>query len=224
MIQAQERKRKLILENTNITETQRAEMLQRLDEKHAQERLEFETKINQERLGNAELLFTNLANTAKGFGGEQSKTYKTLFALSKTFSIAQATLGMSTGIAKALELGWPAGIAAGLQVAATGAGILATISGTNFSGAYDKGGMIPAGSVGIVGERGPEFVRGPAVVTGRQDTKAIMDRQSQQAVQNVRVVNVYDSSHVRDYLASAEGERVIMNQVQRNRNTNRRAS
>ena len=39
---------------------------------------------------------------------------------------------------------------------------------------FDRGGRIPAGGWGIVGERGPEIVRGPANVTGRQDTAQMM--------------------------------------------------
>lgn len=39
---------------------------------------------------------------------------------------------------------------------------------------FDKGGYIGAGQVGIVGEYGPELVRGPATVTGREDTAALM--------------------------------------------------
>jgi len=35
---------------------------------------------------------------------------------------------------------------------------------------FDKGGTIPTGGFGIVGERGPEIVRGPANVTSRVDT------------------------------------------------------
>lgn len=35
---------------------------------------------------------------------------------------------------------------------------------------FDEGGHIPSGGVGIVGERGPEIVRGPANVTSRKDT------------------------------------------------------
>jgi tape measure domain-containing protein len=46
--------------------------------------------------------------------------------------------------------------------------------GSLFAGFFDQGGMIPAGQVGIVGERGPEFVRGPAVVTSRADTARAM--------------------------------------------------
>ena len=44
---------------------------------------------------------------------------------------------------------------------------------SSFAGLFDEGGRIPAGQVGIVGERGPELVRGPANVTGREDTAAL---------------------------------------------------
>lgn len=45
---------------------------------------------------------------------------------------------------------------------------------SSFAGLFDQGGRIPAGQVGIVGERGPELVRGPANVTGRQETAAML--------------------------------------------------
>ena len=44
---------------------------------------------------------------------------------------------------------------------------------SSFAGLFDQGGRIPAGQVGIVGERGPELVRGPANVTGREETAAM---------------------------------------------------
>jgi len=42
--------------------------------------------------------------------------------------------------------------------------------GNTFAGAFDGGGNIPAGQWGVVGEIGPEIVRGPAMVTSREDT------------------------------------------------------
>lgn len=45
---------------------------------------------------------------------------------------------------------------------------------SSFAGLFDQGGRIPAGQVGIVGERGPEIVRGPANVTGREETASMM--------------------------------------------------
>ncbi len=64
-------------------------------------------------------------------------------------------------------LGGPTNSASGWASAATG------ILGL-FSGFFDTGGSIPAGRWGIVGERGPEMVRGPASVTGRRETADAM--------------------------------------------------
>ncbi len=46
--------------------------------------------------------------------------------------------------------------------------------GNLFAGFFDSGGNIPRGQFGIVGERGPELVQGPAQVTSRKDTAAMM--------------------------------------------------
>lgn len=43
-----------------------------------------------------------------------------------------------------------------------------------FAGLFDGGGKIPGGQFGIVGERGPEIVTGPAQVTSRRDTAQMM--------------------------------------------------
>lgn len=42
---------------------------------------------------------------------------------------------------------------------------------SKFAGMFDGGGNIPSGQFGVVGEKGPEIVRGPVNVTGREDTK-----------------------------------------------------
>jgi hypothetical protein len=60
----------------------------------------------------------------------------------------------------------------GLQGLFPGSGFVGGI-GKSF-GFFDHGGTIPAGGVGIVGERGPEIVRGPATVTSRTDTGQIL--------------------------------------------------
>lgn len=41
---------------------------------------------------------------------------------------------------------------------------------TSFAGFFDNGGNIASGKFGVVGEKGPEIVRGPVNVTGREDT------------------------------------------------------
>ena len=42
----------------------------------------------------------------------------------------------------------------------------------------DSGGTLSSGQKGIVGEQGPEIISGPASVTGRQDTKNLIDGQN----------------------------------------------
>lgn len=220
--QSYERKKTLILESEAVTEMERQDLLRRLQEQFATEQQQIETRRIQTQLGAYQTLFDGLSGLAKSYAGEQSKAYRVLFAVSKAFSVAQAAMSIATGLAKAQELGFPANLAEMARVAATGASILAQINSANFSGAYDEGGRIPAGKIGLVGEYGPEFVRGPANVTSRKDTAKMLEggagpAQSAPAPQvNVRNINVLDPSLVGDYLATDAGEQLIMNVVQRN--------
>lgn len=219
--QSYERKKQLILESEAVTETERQDLLRRLQQQFTDEQAAMETQRIQTQLQGAATLFDGLAGLAKGYAGEQSKAYRVLFAVSKAFSVAQAAMSISTGLAKAQELGFPANLAEMARVAATGASIVSQINGSQFSGAYDQGGQIPAGKIGIVGEYGPELVRGPASVRGRElSSRTYPDGGGQPvaapAQVNVRNINVLDPSLVGDYLGTDEGEKLIMNVVQRN--------
>lgn len=221
ILQSYERRKQAILESTAITETERLDLMKRLEEQYSNEMAAMEQKRIQTQLASASALFDGLAGLAKAYGGEQSKAYRALFAVSKAFSVAQAAMSIATGLAKAQELGWPANLAEMARVGATGAGILAQINGANFSGAYDKGGNIPAGKIGLVGEYGPELIEGPAKVTSRAETAKMLKGGGEAApaappVVNVRNINVLDPAVVGDYLGSDEGEQLIMNVVQRN--------
>lgn len=66
-----------------------------------------------------------------------------------------------------------------------GTGQLVSGLGSLFAGFFDAGGNIPSGKFGIVGERGPEIVSGPATVTGRIETSRVMGAGSgQQMITN----------------------------------------
>ena len=82
-----------------------------------------------------------------------------------------------------------------------------------FVGGLDGGGTIPSGSFAVVGETGPEIVQGPAQVTSRKDTAAMM----QQPAQNIRIINTVQSAE--DFIGSDSGERLIMNVIGRNKTT-----
>ncbi|AIM40631.1 putative tail tape measure protein [Vibrio phage VpKK5] len=173
-------------------------------------------------------LFDGLADLSKTFAGEQSALYKVMFAASKAFAIADAIMKIQQGIAGAAALPFPANLPAMATVASATAGIVSTIAGVQYTGMYDKGGNIPAGGVGIVGEYGPELVRGPANVTGREDTSDLLrqlvanQQASPQAVNpqtNIRIINSIDPEVMGEYLGSTAGEKVIMNVLKRNTRT-----
>jgi len=221
ILQSYERRKAQILESTAVTETERLELMKRLEEQYSNEMAALEQKRLQAQLASASALFDGLAGLAKSYAGEQSQAYRALFAISKAFSVTQAAMSIATGLAKAQELGFPANLAEMARVAATGAGIIAQINGANFAGAYDKGGNIPAGKIGLVGEYGPELIEGPAKVTSRAETAKMLKGGGEVApaappVVNVRNINVLDPAVVGDYLGSDEGEQLIMNIVQRN--------
>jgi hypothetical protein len=175
------------------------------DKKYAREREEYLNSQYTLAAGSAEQTFASLAEISKRWGGEQSAIYAGMFAMSKSFANAQAGISIATGLAKAQELGWPANLAEYVRVAATGAQILATIAGTNYSGSYDKGGFIPAGRWGIAGERGPEIVQGPAQVTSRRETAQMLGGQQ------IQIVNAPDMASARQFFRSSAGKKMVAN-------------
>lgn len=222
--QSYERKKQDILESTVVTAEERQALMSRLEEQFAAEQAEMEMQRIQSQLDMGEQLFSGLAGLAKAYGGEQSKAYRALFAVSKAFSVAQAAMSIATGLAKAQELGFPANLAEMARVAATGAGILSQINGAQFSGAYDKGGNIPAGKIGLVGEYGPELIEGPAKVTSRAQTSKMLKEGGTTAPAtapqvNQKIVNVLDPSLIGDYLATDDGEELVMNIIQKNKSS-----
>ncbi|MEI9715971.1 phage tail tape measure protein [Moellerella wisconsensis] len=60
-----------------------------------------------------------------------------------------------------------------LRLAAQPGPASASIAGNALAGMFDNGGYIPRGQFGIVGERGPEIINGPAKVTSRKQTAAL---------------------------------------------------
>ncbi len=72
--------------------------------------------------------------------------------------------------------------------------------GSLFAGLFANGGHIPGGKFGIVGERGPELVRGPASVIGTSETAAMMNGGGiTQVTYNISAV---DSRSFKDLVAS----------------------
>lgn len=100
----------------------------------------------------------SLVDIAKNLAGEQSGIYKAMFAASKAFAIADATVKIAQGIANAAAQPWPVNLAAIAQVIAATASIISNIRSVTlaFDGERATGGMVQAGKAYLVGERGPE--------------------------------------------------------------------
>ena len=66
-----------------------------------------------------------------------------------------------------------AGTAQAAAMKTMGYASAAVIAAQGFAGMFDNGGSIGSGQWGIVGENGPEIVKGPANVTSRKKTAAM---------------------------------------------------
>lgn len=227
-------RRELILANTALTEEQRTE----LEEELTKQRNERLAALEQQRMAtifsSSAQLFDGLAGLAKQFAGEQSTTFKLLFAASKAFAVAEAVVKIQQGIANAASLPFPANLPAMASVISATAGIVSTIQGTNYNaGAFDNGGTIPQGKIGLVGEFGPELVEGPANVRSRRETADMFREAGQQnpdqaaapnMQNNIRIVNNVDPAVFEDFLGSTAGEELIMNTIRNNPETVRAVS
>jgi len=109
-------------------------------------------------LQSAEGMFGSLSSIMSAWAGEASGIYKTMFAMSKAFAIADATVKIYQGIANAASLPFPANLAAMAQVAAATASIVQSIMSVRlaFEG-REEGGPVEKGKAYIVGEAGPEL-------------------------------------------------------------------
>ena len=121
---------------------------------------------------------------------ESSGAYKALFAVEKSFALASAMVNGMAAIGKGMSTAktWYEWAAVYAQAIAMVGNIVSTISSVSM---HDKGGTIPAGQYGIVGEIGPELVRGPASVTSRKDTADLL---SQRGESNIVVNLIEDAS------------------------------
>ena len=137
-----------------------------------------------------------------------SSSYKALFAVEKAFAVASATAQAFAAWMKAIgtSSNWYEAIANYAQAIALTTNILTKLRNVEM---HDKGGRIPSGQVGIVGEFGPELVTGPANVTSRRET-AEMAR-SAMAGTNVQVNLYEDTSRAGqvEQRQGTDGEQVI---------------
>lgn len=223
LVEKYQQMHEFIMSSTAYTEQEKNALIERLQDEHNNKMRNKQIDMLLTFTGTAGNMVGAFANLAKNMAGESSKAYRALFALSKGFAIADASMKVYQAIANAaVAKPWPANIAEMAAVAAAVGGLVNQIASVSYSGAYDEGGHIPAGKWGIAGEFGPEIINGPANVTSRKDTMDLLSKANEPAPNTemkVRVINAFDSAIVGDYLGSDEGEKIIMNVIKRNDTT-----
>lgn len=198
------------------------------------------------QLASAEAIWGSMTSIFEQGLGKQSALYKAAFATEKAVAIARSIVAISTGIAQASSLPFPANLGAMATVAAQTASIVANIRAVTL--AFKDGGYVqgPGGprsdSVNARLSNGEFVVNAQATAENRALLEAINNGQQVRAAQaatqaeatqmsgggapvmingqpvqlNLRNVNVLDPAIVGDYLQSPEGEETWVNMMQRN--------
>lgn len=115
-----------------------------IERQHQAALAQLQSAQTQVLLTGASATFGQLADIARTFGGEQSATYRALFALSKAFAIAQAAIALAQNVAEASKVGFPQNIpliAGAIAQGATIAGLIAQAT-FNGGGGYATGGHV----------------------------------------------------------------------------------
>lgn len=183
-----ERRKQIILDATGTTEEAKLKMLDDAQKRYADSMKEHNRQQNQVYLDAASNFFGDLSSLS-------SIESEKMFKISQGAAIANATISMYQSAVNAYASGamispylGPVFAAAAL---AAGAANIASIKSQTYSGAYEHGGMIPGGKVGLVGEAGPEFVKGPAVVTS---ARATADRSAGRTSGSYPTVNIINNA------------------------------
>ncbi|CAM3536757.1 hypothetical protein VA7868_03922 [Vibrio aerogenes CECT 7868] len=141
-----------------------------LTEQRESQKAQIESQYQQTRLQSATDFFNNIAALAVTSGGKQSKIAKAAAVAQATMKTYESATGAYAALAGIPYVGPALGAAAAAAAVAAGMANIQAIRSANFSGAYDHGGHIPSGKIGLVGEYGPELIAGPASVTSRRTT------------------------------------------------------
>lgn len=182
-----ERRKSMILDATRDTEEQRLDELEKYGERAIQARELYAQRERDAMLAGYSDLFGGLAELAAA-GGEEN------FRAVQALSIAQATVKMYESAVSAYAQGAAISPFLGPVFAtgalAAGAANIAAIKAQE-PRAYAHGGFIGAGSVGLVGEAGPEIVKGPAFVTSANQTRHALNSESAEPLNvSVNVTNL----------------------------------
>ena len=138
-----------------------------------QQRNDVMTANNAMLLGATGDLFGGLADILKNAQGEQSSIYKTMFAASKAFAIAQASVLLWQNVSKAMAIGFPQNIPFIAGALAQGTSILTSLSSVAATG-FATGGLVTGPGTGQSDSINARLSNGEYVMT-RQATSRYRD-------------------------------------------------
>ena len=101
----------------------------------------YQVSAMQLQLSYGESITGSMADMFKSMGGEQSKGYKVMYAISRGFAASQAAVSLVTNIAKASEIGFPQNIPMIAGAIGQGAMIVSMLSGLKEPQGYATGGL-----------------------------------------------------------------------------------
>jgi len=203
-----------------VSEAEYLQALQKLRDDYEKERAktratknEFITKDDEENIKQFTDAMGDLSDAFQSLTtgmSESSAAYKALFAIQKGFAVASATANAIVAWTKALSTSatWYESLANYANAVALTANIIGQLKSLTM---HDKGGRIPAGQLGIVGEYGPELIQGPVDVTSRKRT-AELARQAAGGTAGAVTVNLYENAERAGQVEqqdNTDGERII---------------
>ena len=147
----------------NVQQFEEAKAL--IEDQYRKRKEDLDLQAATTQLHTAATLFDGIAGIIEAAGAKNSAAYRTIFAISKTFQIAESMLHLHAAVMKAMNdptAVTPAQKFANMAaVASQGASVLSQLTSVTLSGARANGGPVGGGRAYLVGERGPEiFVPG----------------------------------------------------------------
>ncbi len=176
------RRQQIILENTQAGSDQQTELVLRLANERDSKLKEISDREDardasqrRNRIQQTGQMFANLATLSDSSNKKLSQIGKTAAIADATVRTYQAATGAYAALAAIPIVGPALGAAAATAAILAG---LANVAKMKSAGAFEHGGFIPSGSFGLVGEAGPEFVKGPATITSAADTRRVLSQSS----------------------------------------------
>lgn len=154
-------------------------------QQHADRMAQIEQAKHSVLLSSAKDAFSVMAGVMKQAHGEQSNTYKAMFAAAKAFAVADATINAYGAISKAWNSApFPANLGAVAATTPQVMSVVSAVSGASYGGGRQYGGPVSAGKMYRVNENGK-----PEVYNAANGQQYLLPNRRGQVVSNSEAQN-----------------------------------